>query len=120
MDTEQNTSTTPTAAQSRAAEAAEALAAEGQPVTARTVRKRAEVATDVAGEAARKWNETAALAVPETPIPDNVMARYVASWRESKIEAKAEFAAEREAFTAKVQASNDEIWELTSDLTEAE
>lgn len=120
MDTEQNASKTPTPAQNRAAEAAEALAAEGQPVTARNVRKLAEVATDVAGEAARKWNESAASAEPESPIPDNVMARYAAAWRESKTEAKAEFAAEREAFTAKLQSSNGEIQELTDDLTKAE
>ncbi|MCH8563696.1 DNA-binding protein [Nesterenkonia sp. YGD6] len=120
MVTEQNASNTPTPAQSRAAEAAEALATEGQPVTARTVRVRAEVATNVAAEAARKWNESTASAVPETPIPDNVMARYAAAWRESQAEASAKFAAERDAFMAKLQASNDEIRELTGDLTEAE
>lgn len=62
----------------RAAAAAEQLAAEGQPVTARTVRERASVMTSIAAQAAKAWNE-AQLANTQAPdIPPAVATRLEA------------------------------------------
>lgn len=109
-----------TESQRRAAEAAEALAAEGVPVTNRTVRQRAGVAMAIAAEAARQWNEAAAAitAIPETP--DTVRARVDGIWREAYTVARDEFAGEREALTAKLRTAEDDRDALTKDITDAE
>lgn len=113
-------STAPTEPQRRAAEAAEALAAEGKTVTNRAVRERAGVAMAVAVEAARAWNEhTAGLAqVPDAP--DTVLARFAGIWREVYTVARDQWTAERAALSVKLQASDDEIRSLTKDLAESD
>jgi chromosome segregation ATPase len=112
--------TAPTDAQQRAAEVAEQLAAEGKPVTNRTVRERAGVAMTVAAEAAREWNERAAAeaAVPE--LPDTVRARLDGIWRAAYVVARDEFTIERDALGSKLRAAEDEIAGFSQDLTEAE
>lgn len=70
--------------------AAEALAAKGQPVTARSVRETAAVQMAVAAEVAREWKarESAAAAVP--PVPEVVQARLAGVWAEAVQAARAE------------------------------
>lgn len=94
--------------QQRAAEAAEALAAEGSPVTARTVQQRARVGMAAAAAAAREWNKQVAAAreIPEVPGP--VLARVDAIWREAVEAARAEHEADREGWTARLGASEEE------------
>ncbi|HET9871910.1 MAG TPA: DNA-binding protein [Propionibacteriaceae bacterium] len=109
-----------TEAECRATEAAEQLAAEGKPVTNRTVRERAGVAMAVAAEAARVWNETAARAAAVPEIPDVVRARLNGVWREAYVAAREEFSTERGALAGKLRVVEDENQSLTKDLTEAE
>ena len=87
----------------RAMEAAEVLAAEGAPVTARAVRERSGVRMTVAADAARAWNEreAQAQAVPEPPAA--VEARFAALWREAVAVARSEFAEARTGWQAKVE-----------------
>lgn len=112
--------TAPTDAQLKAAAAAESLAAEGQPVTNRTVRQRAGVAMAVAAEAARAWNDAAAQVAAVAELPDTVLARFQGIWREAYIAARDEFAVEREALAIKLRASDEERDALTKDLTDIE
>lgn len=110
----------PTAPERRAAEAAETLAAEGRPVTNRAVRDRAGVAMAVAAEAARQWNERVAGQAQVPDAPDAVLARFAGLWREAYIVARDQLAAERDALTVRLQASEDEIRSLTEDLSESD
>ena len=106
--------------QRRAAVAAKALAAEGKPVTNRTVRERAGVAMAVAAEAAREWSAHAVEQTQVPEAPESVRVRVAAIWREAYFAARDEFAAERDSLTGKLHVSDDEIESLTKDLTESE
>lgn len=104
----------------RAADAAEALAAEGAPVTARAVRERSGVRMTQAAEAARAWNEREAQAeaVPEPPAP--VEARFAAIWREAVLAARGEFAEARVGWQSKLEQAEAEREALAKELEQAE
>lgn len=107
-------------AQRRAAEAAEALAAEGKPVTNRAVRERAGVAMAVATEAAREWNERAAEQTQVPDAPDAVLARFTGIWREAYTVARDRLDVERDALAARLGTAEGEVASLTQDLTESD
>lgn len=126
MTTEQSAPTDPTTPtdpidpQRRAAAAAEALAAEGRPVTNRAVRERAGVAMAVAAEAASEWNERAAEQAQVPEAPDTLLARFAGIWREAYVVARDQLAAERDALTLRLHASENEVQSLTEDLSESD
>ncbi|WP_426303137.1 hypothetical protein [Arthrobacter sp. R-11] len=101
----------------RAAEAAEALAAEGVPVTNRAVRAKAGVSMAVAAEAATTWNQRAAAQVHIPEAPEFVTARFGGIWREAYSAARDLFAAERETLTGRLRVAEEENRSLTADLT---
>lgn len=107
-------------AQQRAAQAAEALAAEGNPVTNRAVRERAGVSMTVAAEAARAWNEREAeqQSVPE--IPDEVRARLDGIWRTAYVAARQDFDEARAGWLGKIEAAEKDAAELTKAVAEVE
>lgn len=111
---------TETSTQERATAAAEALSAEGTPVTARTVQQRARVSMSVAAAVAREWNakEAAARAIPE--VPAQVLARVDAIWREAVEAARTEHDTEREGWAARIAAGEEERAGLTEELERIE
>jgi chromosome segregation ATPase len=108
------------AALQKAREAAEALGAEGEKVTARTVAARAGVRSTAANIAAREWNEAQAAAVPIPPAPESVLFRFEAMWREAITVARSEHDQARAGWEAKVQTAQDEVAELGKDLERIE
>lgn len=92
----------------RATAAAEALAAEGFPVTARAVQQRAQVGMNVASPVARDWNARQALARKVPPLPDSVAVRVQGLWREAVEAARAEHDAERDGWAAQLKNFEDE------------
>lgn len=94
--------------QDRAASAAEALAAEGNPVTARAVQQRARVSMTIAAAVARDWNSKQAemQAVPD--IPEAINARVQSLWREAVLAARAEHDTDREGWASKIRGITDE------------
>lgn len=101
----------------RAAEAAEALAAEGLLVSSRAVRARAGVSMAVANEAATTWNEREAAQAHIPEAPESVTARFGGIWREAYSGARDLFTAERETLTGRLRIAEEEIKSLTADLT---
>lgn len=107
-----------TAAASALADAFAALSVEGKPVTVRSLRERAGVSTDAAGE----WLRTNRPARDVSPVPADALARVldplwsaaVAAARDEHAEADA---AERAAL---VQAEADALAELAAAITRAE
>ena len=102
--------------------AAEALAAKGQPVTARSVREAAAVQMAVAAEVAREWKarESAAAAVP--PVPEVVQARLAGVWAEAVRAARAEHERAVEGWRAQldqVEAERDEAITAADELAAA-
>lgn len=125
MTTDQVASITPAGTgtaspQRRAAEAAEALAAEGKSVTNRAVRERAGVAMAVAAEAVKVWNDRVAEQSQAPEPPDTVLARFAGIWREAYTAAGNHFAVERDGLMVKIRASDEEIRSLTQDLSESD
>lgn len=104
----------------RATAAAEALAAEGIPVTARSVRDRSGVRMALAADAARAWNEQQSKdeAVPEAP--EAVQARFRALWREAVIVARGEFAEARTGWEAKIAKAKEDSDAMAEDLGKVE
>jgi chromosome segregation ATPase len=104
----------------RAASAAEALAAEGVPVTARAVRERSGVRMALATEAARAWNEQQSTeqAVPEPPAA--VQARFDALWREAVTVARADFSEARAGWQAKIAKAEQDRSDMAEDLGNVE
>lgn len=98
-------STTP---EQRALAAAETLDAEGSPVTARAVQQAAQVGMNVAMKVAKEWNAQKAQARDVPPIPDAVMARVNALWREAIEAAHAEHQVEVDGWVARVKHAEDE------------
>ncbi|WP_190243064.1 DNA-binding protein [Arthrobacter globiformis] len=101
----------------RAAVAAEALAAEGLPVTSRAVRARAGVSMAVATEAATTWNEREAAQAHIPEAPESVTARFSGIWREAYSAARDLFASERETLTGRLRVVEEDNRSLTADLT---
>ncbi|MBS1673148.1 MAG: DNA-binding protein [Actinobacteria bacterium] len=106
--------------QQRAEAAAEALAAEGSPVTARTVRQRARVNMSVAAAVARAWNEREAESREVPAMPDAVLARMEGLWREAVAAARDEHQAERDGWAAQLAAVEAERDALGEDVDRAE
>lgn len=106
--------------QQRAEAAAEALAAEGSPVTARTVRERSRVNMSVATAAARAWNEREAQAREVPAMPDAVLTRMEGVWREAFAAARDEHQAERDGWAAQLAAAEAERDALGEDVDRAE
>lgn len=104
----------------KARAAAEALGAEGEKVTARTVAARAGVRLSAGNIAAREWNEAQASAVPIPPAPEPVLRRFEAMWREAITAARFEHDEARAGWEAKVQTAQDEVAELGKDLERIE
>ncbi|MBK8460146.1 MAG: DNA-binding protein [Micropruina sp.] len=92
----------------RAAAAAEELAAEGFPVTARAVQQRAQVGMGVASPAARDWNARQAHTRKVPPLPDSVAVRVQGLWREAIEAARAEHQAERDGWASQLKNVEDE------------
>jgi chromosome segregation ATPase len=104
----------------RAAWAAEQLDAEGATVTARTVRDKAGVRTQVAAAAAKAWSarKTETRRAPDPP--PTVTTRFAAIWREAHDTAAAAFDTERETWAQRLSAAETERDALTEDLDKAE
>lgn len=104
----------------RATAAAEALAAEGIPVTARSVRDRSGVRMALAADAARAWNEQQSneQAVPDAP--EAVQARFMALWREAVTVARGEFAEARAGWEAKIAKAKEDCDAMAEDLGKVE
>ncbi|MGH3351576.1 MAG: DNA-binding protein [Nocardioides sp.] len=104
----------------KAAQAAEAIAAEGIAVTARSVRQRSGVRMAIAADAARAWNEREAETQDAPPAPEAVQARFDALWREAYTAARAEFDEAVAGWKAKLQRAEEERGQLTAAVEEAE
>lgn len=103
----------------RAVAAAESLAAEGLPVTARAVRARAKVTSTVASAAAREWNEqVSGLAVTE--MPEVVQRRVDALWAAALAAANAQWEDARDFMECKVRDAQVEVDGLCEDLARLE
>lgn len=92
----------------RAVAAAETLDADGNPVTARAVRDLARIDMNLASRVAREWNAQQAQARDVPPIPDAVMTRVNALWREAIEAAHAEHKVEVDGWLARVKHAEDE------------
>lgn len=104
----------------RATQAAEALAAEGNPVTARGVQQRGQVAMNVASVVAREWNEQQAQARELPPMPETVTVRMQGIWRSAVEAARAEYEVEAEGWAARLKAAQDERDGALEDLSSAQ
>mgnify|MGYP002737228550 CR=1 FL=1 len=104
-----------------AEKAAEALAATGQPVTARAVREKAGVRMAVAAAAAKAWNKTAAAEEAHTiPMPDAVQARAQGLWETALTVARTQFDTERDGWNSRLAAAEHEQQELSTLVEELE
>jgi hypothetical protein len=104
----------------RAAEAAEALAAEGAAVTARSVQQRARVNMNVAAPVARDWKAQEAQAREVPPPPDPVVRRFLALWREAVESSRAEHQVERDGWAGRIKVLEDERDGAFEDVTSAQ
>lgn len=100
----------------RALAAAEAIAAGGDPVTARGVQQLARVGMKVATPVARAWNEQHSGMPAATPVPDQVRVRFEAMWREAVHAAGAAHASEVEEWTARLAASQEDLDRVATHL----
>lgn len=104
----------------RAIAAAEELAAEGVPVTARAVRERAQVNMNIASPVAREWNSRESQARDVPAMPDSVVPRVEALWRAAVEAARVEHHAERDGWMAQVKGAEDERDAALDDVTAAQ
>lgn len=102
--------------QQKADAAAEALAAEGQLVTARTVQQRARVGMAAAAAAARTWNDREAASRDAPEMPDEVLTRMEGLWRSAVGAARQEFFAEREGWATRIQNAESERDDLAEEI----
>lgn len=109
-----------TEAHERARIAADELSAEGEVVTARAVRSKAEVSMAVAVQIAREWKTAAETerAIPE--IPGRVQVRVEGLWKEAVDVAREEFEAERQGWQVRLEEVGQERDELVKDATKLE
>lgn len=110
----------PTDGQRRALEAAEALGAEGQAVTARAVRERARVSMAVATEAATAWKKAESERKAAPPAPSEVQARIDALWPAAYAAAQSLLSTERDGLVSQLRASEQEQVALADALAEEE
>lgn len=102
----------------RARSVAEAIAAEGKPVTARAIKTRAGVATDVASDAARVWNDEQAALVAIPAAPAAWLSRLEALWPSAYNEARATFSDEKAGILGRLDIAQAEQADLTAELAE--
>lgn len=109
-----------TEAHERARIAADELSAEGEMVTARAVRSRAEVSMAVAAQISREWKMAAETerAIPE--IPSRVQVRVEGLWKEAVEAAREEFEAERQGWQVRLEEVGQERDELIKEATHLE
>lgn len=107
-----------TAAASALADAFAALSVEGKPVTVRSLRERAGVSTDAAGE----WLRTNRPARDVSPVPADALARVLDPLWSAAVGAARDEHAEADAAerAALVQAEADALAELAAAITRAE
>ena len=106
--------------EARARSAAEALSAEGLPVTARAVRRRSGVAMKLAADIARDWNQTQTDARHVPTPPETVTARFEALWREAYAAATAEFNEARAGWQTRLATAEAERDDIAHDLETVE
>lgn len=100
--------------------AAEALATEGVPVTARAVQARSHLDNKVAARAARDWNAHHAQVVGTLPLTDAAQARFLGLWQEVGALARAEHEAERQAWAARIKAMEDELDDTHDEVSDGQ
>lgn len=100
----------------RARAAVEQLSAEGKNVTARAVRDLSGVRMAVAADAAREYAAAASAAVEVPAMPDVVVARVDALWREAVIAARGELEIERDGWLVKLEQASGEVEAATSEI----
>ena len=107
-------------AHERARVAADELSAEGEMVTARAVRSRAEVSMAVAAQIAREWKTAAETerAIPE--IPSRVQVRVEGLWKEAIETVRKEFETERQGWQTRLEELSQERDELIKEVTNLE
>ena len=110
-------STVDTEAHERARVAADELSAEGEMVTARAVRSKAEVSMAVAAQIAREWKTAAETerAIPE--IPGRVQVRVEGLWKEAIETVRKEFETERQGWQTRLEEQSHERDELIKEVT---
>ena len=113
-------STVDTEAHERARAAVDELSSEGEMVTARAVRSRAEVSMAVAAQIAREWKTAAETEriIPE--IPSRVQVRVEGLWKEAVDAAREEFEAERQGWQVRLEEVGQECDELIKEATHLE
>ena len=107
-------------AHERARVAADELSAEGEMVTARAVRSRAEVSMAVAAQIAREWKTAAETerAIPE--MPGRVQVRVEGLWKEAIETVRDEFETERQGWQARLEELSQERDDLIKEVTSLE
>ena len=107
-------------AHERARAAADELSAEGEMVTARAVRSRAEVSMAVAAQIAREWKTAAETerAIPE--IPGRVQVRVEGLWKEAIDTVREEFETERQGWQTRLEELSQERDELINEVINLE
>lgn len=106
--------------QRRAAEAAEALSADGAPVTARAVRERSGVRMGVAADAAREWNQRQVAQMEVPALPEALQMRFEAAWRVAVELARGEFDEARAGWQQRVDEATEEQNVLSQELDRVE
>ena len=109
-----------TEAHERARTAADELSAEGEIVTARAVRSRAEVSMAVAAQIAREWKTAAETERTIPEIPSRVQVRVEGLWKEAIEAVREEFETERQGWQTRLEELSQERDELIKEFTSFE
>lgn len=107
-------------AHERARVAADELSAEGEMVTARAVRSRAEVSMAVAAQIAREWKTAAETERTIPEIPGRVQVRVEGLWKEAIETVREEFEAERQGWQTRLEELSQERDDLIKEVTSLE
>lgn len=107
-------------AHARARVAADELSAEGEMVTARAVRTKAEVSMAVAAQIAREWKTAAETERTIPEIPSRVQVRVEGLWKEAIETVREEFETERQGWQTRLEELNQERDELIKEVTNLE
>lgn len=109
-----------TEAHERARTAADELSAEGEIVTARAVRSRAEVSMAVAAQIAREWKTAAETERTIPEIPSRVQVRVEGLWKEAIDTVREEFEVERQGWQTRLKELSHERDDLIKEVTNLE
>ena len=107
-------------AHERARAAADELSAEGEMVTARAVRSRAEVSMAVAAQIAREWKTAAETERTIPEIPSRVQMRVEGLWKEAIYAVREEFQTERQGWQTRLEELSQERDGLIKEVTNLE